>query len=80
MGTLGSVGLARYAVQCALAYELDARQMPSNWTTGYWVQGTAEPGTLVDASNYGTEYYELNTNLRDHAMAFVTAANVTLNE
>jgi purine nucleoside permease len=35
-GTLGTAAFARFAVQVALQYELDARQMPSNWTTGYW--------------------------------------------
>lgn len=28
------------------AYELDARQMPANWSTGYWALGTKAPGQL----------------------------------
>lgn len=60
VATTGSVGLARYAVQVALAYELDARQIPSNWTTGYWVQGTKRPGTLEGANIYGTEVFEVS--------------------
>lgn len=35
---------ARFAIQVALQYELDARQMPANWTTGYWAYGTDSPG------------------------------------
>ena len=58
-GTLGSVGLARYAVQVALAYKLDARQIPANWTTGYWLQGSDMPGeTTTDI--YGTEVFEVS--------------------
>ena len=35
VATLGSVAFARYAVQVALQYEFDAREIPSNWTNGY---------------------------------------------
>ncbi|BGO94510.1 hypothetical protein NBRC10512_000313 [Rhodotorula toruloides] len=64
MGTLGSAGFARFSVQSGLAYELDARQMPANWSTGYWALGTKAPGQLPNPSDlYGTEVFELNTNL-----------------
>ncbi|KAL1409231.1 hypothetical protein Q8F55_006064 [Vanrija albida] len=79
VATTGSVGLARYAVQVALAYELDARQMPSNWMTGYWIQGTKAPGTLDGANIYGTEVFELNTNLRDRVRALIPA-DIKLND
>ena len=32
--TLGSVTFAKYAVQVALQYEFDAREIPANYTTG----------------------------------------------
>ncbi|GAA5847165.1 hypothetical protein JCM9279_006117 [Rhodotorula babjevae] len=68
-GTLGTAAFARFSVQSGLAYELDARQMPSNWTTGYWALGTKAPGQLPDVSSlYGTEVFELNTNLLDRVM------------
>ena len=35
IATLGSVTFARYAVQVALQYEFDAREIPDNFTTGY---------------------------------------------
>lgn len=47
-GTLGTAAFARFSVQSGLAYELDARQMPSNWSTGYWALGTKAPGQLPD--------------------------------
>lgn len=34
-GTLGSAMFARFAIQWALMYELDAREMPPDWSTGY---------------------------------------------
>lgn len=76
--TSGSVALARYVVQVALAYELDARQMPSNWTTGYWIQGTSGPGETANAQIYGTEVFELNTNLRDAVKPYLS--DIALND
>ncbi|KAK8843339.1 hypothetical protein IAR55_006995 [Kwoniella newhampshirensis] len=76
-GTLGSVGFARYAVQVALAYEIDARQIPSNWTTGYYLFGSDGPGEPA-STIYGTEVYELNTNLRDTIIAYTDG--VSLND
>ncbi len=34
VATLGSVTFARYAIQVALQYEFDAREIPDNFTTG----------------------------------------------
>ena len=59
IGTLGTVGFARYAVQAGLAYELDARQIPDNWTTGYFLQGTTQPGQTT-TEIYGTEVFEVS--------------------
>ncbi|GAA5947398.1 hypothetical protein JCM3765_001658 [Sporobolomyces pararoseus] len=68
-GTLGSAAWARFVVQAGLAYELDARQIPSNWTDpadSFWAFGTDRPGEMPDVSDlYGTEVFELNTNLLD---------------
>lgn len=77
-GTLGSAGLARYAVQVALAHELDAREMPQDWPTGYFLQGTKEPNVINGAEHYGTEVFELNTNLRERVHAYTEG--LTLND
>lgn len=66
LGTLGSVALAKFAVQAALQYELDARDMPDNFTTGYLAYGTSAPGGFP-TSFYGTEVMEVNEALRDAA-------------
>ena len=34
VGTLASVTFAKYAIQVALQYEFDAREIPDNFTTG----------------------------------------------
>lgn len=43
VGTLGSVTFARFAIQVALAYEFDAREIPDNFTTGYIPLGATAP-------------------------------------
>jgi len=43
VGTLGSVTFAKYAVQVALQYEFDIRDIPNNFTTGYIPFGTDAP-------------------------------------
>ncbi|KAK8064570.1 purine nucleoside permease [Apiospora phragmitis] len=68
LGTLGSVALARFAVQAALQYELDARDMPENFSTGYLAYGTDAPGR-PPTSFYGTEVMEVNEALRDAAFS-----------
>ncbi|KAF5015238.1 hypothetical protein F66182_13501 [Fusarium sp. NRRL 66182] len=76
VATTGSVTFARYAVQVALQYELDAREMPSNWSTGYFAQGSYGPGQYPE-SIYGTEVFEVNDNLRSKAVAFSRQGNLT---
>jgi purine nucleoside permease len=76
-GTLGSAAFARYAIQVALQYEFDAREIPSNFSTGYFALGSSAPGQYP-RSIYGTEVFELNVNLRDKAVSL--AADVKLND
>jgi len=77
VATLGSVTFARYAVQVALQYEFDPREIPSNFTTGYVPQGSTST-TQYPQSIYGTEVFELNDALRKTAVAFARTA--TLND
>jgi purine nucleoside permease len=44
VATLGSVTFAKYAVQVALQYEFDYRDLPANLTTGYIPFGVDSPG------------------------------------
>jgi purine nucleoside permease len=75
--TLGTAGFARFAIQVVLQYEIDAREIPSNWTTGYFARGSIAPG-VYPKSVYGTEVFELNVNLRNKVIAL--AANFALND
>jgi purine nucleoside permease len=59
VGTTGSVGLARYAYQFGVGYEIDAREMPSNWSTGFFLFDTEAPGE-VPTQIYGTELFEVS--------------------
>jgi len=75
VATLGSVTFAKYAVQVALQYEFDAREMPENFTTGYVPLGATAPGQYP-TSIYGTEVFEVNEALRDLAIAFANTAGL----
>lgn len=75
-GALGSATFARFAISVGLQYEVDARQAPKNWSTGYWAYGTDQPGK-PPKTWYGTEAFELNENLRDRAAELATNATLT---
>lgn len=68
--TMGSVTFAKYAVQVGLEYQVayqDFITTNPNWTSGYFAYGTDNPWTYP-ANVYGTEVFELNEKLRDHAV------------
>ena len=72
-GTLGDVAFSKYAVQVALQYEFDAREIPENFTTGYVPLGSYAPDQYP-TSIYGTEVFEVNEALRDTAVKFASTA------
>ncbi|CRG87059.1 putative protein C285,05 [Talaromyces islandicus] len=74
-GTTGSAAFARYAIQVALQYEFDAREIPTNFSTGYVPQGALAPGQYP-LSIYGTEVFEVNQDLRSHAVRFAKKAKL----
>lgn len=76
-GTSADVTFARYAVQVALQYELDAREKPDNLSTGYFPQGSYSPEQYPQEL-YGTEVFEVNDALRKIAVA--AAKQATLND
>ncbi|CAD6585289.1 MAG: hypothetical protein ASARMPREDX12_001960 [Alectoria sarmentosa] len=73
VATLGSVTFAKYAISVELQYEFDAREIPTNFTTGYVPQGSTDP-TEYPQSIYGTEVFEVNDNLRQLAIGFAKTA------
>jgi purine nucleoside permease len=74
-GTLADVAFSKYAVQVALQYEFDAREIPSNFTTGYVPQGAYAPWEYPE-SIYGTEVFEVSEALRDIAASFASTAQL----
>ncbi|OJJ59582.1 hypothetical protein ASPSYDRAFT_57152 [Aspergillus sydowii CBS 593.65] len=78
IGPTASVTFARFAVQVALQYEFDAREIPANMSTGYLPLGSTSTATTgqVPVNIYGTEVFELNAALRGAAVRF--ARNATL--
>ncbi|PHH73014.1 hypothetical protein CDD82_5692 [Ophiocordyceps australis] len=74
--TVGGVALARFAVQVALQYELDARSLPNpDWPSGYFAYGRDRP-LQYPCVTYGTEVFELNVGLRDAAFGFASRATL----
>ncbi|KAK3391149.1 purine nucleoside permease [Podospora didyma] len=72
-GSLGTVALAKYAIQVDMQYEFDAREIPASWPTGYVALGASAPGQYP-AHLYGTEVFVLNEQLRDIAQGFAQRA------
>ncbi|KAJ6119169.1 hypothetical protein N7523_003449 [Penicillium sp. IBT 18751x] len=72
--TLGAATFARYAVQVALQYEIDIRELSANYSTGYIPLGSDYPDQYP-TSIYGTEVFEVNAELRSIAAGFASRAN-----
>lgn len=75
VATIGSVTFARYAVQVALQYEIDIRDLGPNYTSPYIPQGAYAPDQYP-GSIYGTEVFEVNAELRSLAASFARAAQL----
>ncbi len=59
LGTVGSVAWARYLVDFGIQWEIDAREIPAGWTTGYLGINTKSP-TEKPPLDYRTEVFKLN--------------------
>ncbi len=67
--SIGSAAWARYLIDGDIAHEIDAREIPSGWKSGYFAlhsKGPADPTPLPPING---EMFELNTGLRDWAFA-----------
>ncbi|KAI0996692.1 Purine nucleoside permease [Podosphaera aphanis] len=74
-GTVGGVSFSKYAVQVALQYEFDFRDVTDNFTSGYIPLGTTAPDQYP-RDIYGTEVFEVNESLRDRAVQFASRATL----
>ena len=66
---------ARFVIQPSLQYEMDAREIPENFTTGYVPLGSKEPG-VYPSEMQGTEVFELNDALRSIVVGYARTAEL----
>jgi purine nucleoside permease len=67
-GTVGSAAWAKYLVDFGIQWEIDGREIPPGWNTGYLGINTTSP-TAKPPLDYRTEVFQLNTQLADTAFA-----------
>ena len=73
--SIGSAAWAEYLVDGDLAHEIDAREMPADWPTGYFARGTRKPYDPKKPEPTG-EMFRLNPALTE--WAFQMTRNVEL--
>jgi purine nucleoside permease len=74
-GTVGSVAWASHAVDFAISWEIDARSLPSGWTTGYLGIGTTSP-TEMPGVLFGSEVYAISGGLLEEALTLSKTATL----
>ncbi|KAH6711719.1 purine nucleoside permease [Leptodontidium sp. MPI-SDFR-AT-0119] len=79
VATIGSVALAKFAVQVDIQLEFDGREIPESWTTGYLPIGAPSHGSFPSHFT-GSEVFELNDNLRKLAVSFARVADLVDSE
>lgn len=67
--SIGSAAWARYLVDGDLAHEIDAREIPADWKTGYFPRRRKGPNDPAPPPEPSGEMFELNGGLRDWAYA-----------
>lgn len=67
--TIGSVALTKFVIQVDTQMEFDAREIPTDWLTGYMPLGAA-PVDSYSKFITGSEIFELSDALRKQAMSF----------
>ncbi len=66
--SIGSAAWARFLVDGDLAHEIDGREIPKDWSTGYFALHSKGPNDPAPPTGQG-EVYEINSGLRDWAFA-----------
>jgi purine nucleoside permease len=76
-GTVGSAAWAKYLVDFGIQWEIDGREKPRGWPSGFTGINTKGPGDKP-AEDYRTEVFALNPVLADKA--FALSRNVPLSD
>lgn len=79
VGTIGSAAWARWLVDYGLAHEIDARELPPGWDTGYFGIMTAGP-QAKPKFDYRTEVFQLDERLLQKALALSRGAALADND
>jgi purine nucleoside permease len=66
-GSIGSAAWAEWLVDGDLAHEIDPREIPADWKTGYFARGTQGPNDPKRPDPGGGEVFRLNPGLVDWA-------------
>jgi purine nucleoside permease len=74
-GTTGSAAWARYLVDFGIAHEIDAREMPKGWQSGFLGIMTKAPGEKPKFE-YDTEVAQLDEKLLQKALALSRGASL----
>ena len=74
-GTLASAAWARYLIDYGIAWEIDAREKPDAWPTGYLGIQTKAPGEKPPL-DYRTEVFQLNEALLQKALELSKTATL----
>lgn len=74
-GTIDSAVWIGDAVDAGIAWEIDARTLPSGWTTGYLGIDATDP-TQAPPVPFGTEHYALDASLAAKAIALAGSATL----
>lgn len=74
-GTLGTTAWARYLVDFGTQWEIDAREIPKNWSTGFLGINTTNPDQMPKL-DYKTEVFALNPQLVDAAYALTRGVSL----
>jgi purine nucleoside permease len=80
-GTIGSANWARFAVDGGLQNEIDPREAPPDWSTGYLAFGAPAPGVKSkEGERYGTEVYRLDEDLLQAAFRLTQDVDLVDND
>ena len=77
-GTVGSAAWANWLVDFGIQWEIDGREIPSVWKTGYLGINTTDP-TQKPPLDYRTEVFQLNPALSNAAFALSRSVTLTDN-
>jgi purine nucleoside permease len=77
VGTIGAATWSRYLIDFGIQHEIDAREMPKGWTSGYFGIRAADPNAKPDLA-YRTEVFRLNEDLLQWAIK--QSAGATLDD